>query len=128
MTRTRNEYLKTFDDNQVHINFSEEINLHKNFIKIIRDYKKFVEKKGAKLYFAMPAIVDLSVSNEKTKEILISAPQKVEEQTGIQFISKTPLDYLFPKELMFDTTYHCNTKEAEYRTKLLIKDLKNVMK
>ena len=72
----------------------------------------------------MTPVVDLSINTEKTKEILITAPKKVEEQTGIPFVSKQPLEYLFPKELMYDTTYHCNTKGAKYRTILLIKDLK----
>lgn len=124
MTYPRIDFLETFSEGQVRINFSEEISLHPNFIKTIKDYKRFVEKKGAKIYFAMPPVVDLSIANEKTKEILISAPVKVEEQTGIPFISKNPLEYIFPKELMFDTTYHCNTKGAEYRSILLIKDLR----
>lgn len=93
-------------------------------MKKIKDYKKFVEKRGANLYFAMAPVVDLSIENERTKEILMSAPMKVEEQTEIIFISKNPLEYLFPQELMFDTTYHCNTKGAEHRSSLLIKDLR----
>lgn len=124
MTYPRNEFFETFDENQGRLNLVEDISLHKNFLKVIKNYKKFVEKKGARLYFAMTPIVDLSITTEKTKEILITAPKKVEEQTGISFVSKQPLEYLFPKELMYDTTYHCNTKGAEYRTILLIKDLK----
>lgn len=124
MTYPRNEFLRIFSDTQIHLNFSKEISLHKNFLKTIKNYKKFVEKRGANLYFAMAPVVDLSIENERTKEILMSAPMKVEEQTEIIFISKNPLEYLFPQELMFDTTYHCNTKGAEHRSSLLIKDLR----
>lgn len=124
MTYPRNDFLRIFSDTQIHLNFSKEISLHKNFLKVIKNYKKFVEKKGANVYFAMAPVVDLSIASEKTKEILMSAPIKIEEQTEIPFISKNPLEYLFPQELMFDTTYHCNTKGAEYRSILLIKDLK----
>lgn len=124
MVYERNEFLETFSEIQLRLDLVEDISLHKNFLKVIKNYKKFVEKKGGRLYFVMTPVVDLSITTEKTKEILITAPKKVEEQTGIPFVSKQPLEYLFPKELMYDTTYHCNTKGAEYRTILLIKDLK----
>ena len=124
MIYPREKHLEKFGENQVHINLTEDIKLHKNFKRTIRNYKKFVEKKGAKLYFAMPPIVNLSVTNERTKEILETVPKEIEEQTGIPFISKRPLDYLFPPELMYDTTYHCNSLGEQLRTRLLINELK----
>lgn len=124
MIHLREEHLEEFGENQVHINLKEDIKLHKNFKKIIRSYKKFVEKKGAKVYFAMPPIVNLSITDERTKEILETVPEKIEEQTGIPFISKRPLDYLFPQELMYDTTYHCNSLGEQLRTIFLINELK----
>ena len=41
---------------------------------------------------------------------------------GIPFISD-PQDYLFPKELILDALYHCNSEGEKKRTELLIKDL-----
>ena len=45
-----------------------------------------------------------------------------EEKIGIDFISD-PADYLYPKDLMYDTVYHCNSEGARVRTMQLVSDL-----
>ncbi len=45
------------------------------------------------------------------------------ERTGIECISNQR-DYVFPGELMYNATYHCNSEGEKVRTKLLIRDMK----
>lgn len=88
----------------------------------LKNYKKYVESKGAQVYFISPPLLKDSVVSDysefgKLKEL-------EEQQIGIPYISN-PLDYLFPCELMSNAIYHCNTEGEKVRTELLIKDLKN---
>jgi hypothetical protein len=93
---------------------------------VMDEIKKFEEKlfqKGAVLYISYPAILDISFHNEK---LLID---KVEDEY-IKYdftILGTPSRYMFSDSLIFNTDYHLSGKGADYRTQLLIEDLKKVL-
>ena len=91
-------------------------------IKYLKEYKKYVEDRGAKVYFVAPPLIKNAVicSDE---DFRLFAKQE-EEKIGIPYISD-PSDYLYPEELMYDALYHCNSEGEKVRTGMLIEDLKN---
>ena len=91
-------------------------------IKYLKEYKKYVEDRGAKVYFVAPPLIKNAVicSDEAFR---LFAKQE-EEKIGIPYISD-PSDYLYPEELMYDALYHCNSEGEKVRTGMLIEDLKN---
>ena len=90
--------------------------------KYLKEFKAFVEKCGAEIYFISPPILAESIACDYVE--FNKLKEMEEAQIGIPYISN-PTDYFFPCELMVsDATYHCNTKGEMVRTSLLIADLK----
>lgn len=87
----------------------------------IIDYKKYAQDRGARVYFAAPPVLEDAVVCDYSEFDKFTS--MLEEKTGIEFISN-PSDYFFPKDYMYDTTYHCNTRGERARTQQLAKDLK----
>lgn len=90
--------------------------------KYLREYKRFVESKGASIYF---------VSAPKIREGLVGdldnldrLKENEERDIGIEYISD-PQAYAFPEDLMSNAFFHCNSRGEKYRTKLLIHELYN---
>ena len=90
-------------------------------IKYLLDYKKYVEEKGASIYFIAPPLVADAVACDYSEFKRLKILE--EEQIGIPYISD-PTEYFFPCELMFNHKYHCNSAGEKVRTELLIDDLK----
>lgn len=90
--------------------------------EFVREFKAYVEKQGASVYFAAAPVLKDAV--ECTEEELLIYEKAIVEKTGVTYISNTA-DYRFPVELMYDTIYHCNNAGEQYRTKLLAQDLIN---
>ncbi|SES37948.1 hypothetical protein SAMN04487884_13526 [Butyrivibrio fibrisolvens] len=90
-------------------------------IDYLVDYKNYIEKRGAKVYFVAPPVFEGAVpySGEEFDGYI----SNIEKYTGIKYISN-PSDYFMSENLMYDTIYHCNNKGEEVRTRLLIDDLK----
>lgn len=87
----------------------------------LKDYKEFVESRGASIYWIGCPTYEAAVKCDYSE--LKKAANQVETQIGIPYISN-PIDYVFPGEYMYDTIYHTNSYGMEYRTELLIEDLK----
>ncbi len=88
--------------------------------KYITEYKKFVESKGASIYFvSAPKIGEGIVGDLSNLETL---KENEEKEIGIEYISD-PCAYAFPEDLMSNALFHCNTRGEKYRTKLLIHEL-----
>lgn len=86
----------------------------------VRELKSYVEELGASIYFvAAPALKDAVIC---TDEDFRSYERQILEKTDVPYISDS-ISYIFPKELMYDTVYHCNNAGEAYRTELLIRDL-----
>lgn len=93
-------------------------------VQYLREYKSFVEERGAAVYFVAPPVYrGAVVSGPEVFERLI---QQLQERIGIPYISQ-PEDYFFPNEFIFDTPYHCTNSGEERRTELLISDLKKIL-
>ena len=91
-------------------------------VDYLKEYKEFVEKCGASVYFVSPPLLDEAA--ECSPEAFREAARIEEELIGVPYISD-PVEYLLPAEMMFDTIYHCNSRGALYRSQLLVKDLRN---
>ncbi|MFG6356665.1 MAG: hypothetical protein K1W26_07575 [Acetatifactor sp.] len=93
-------------------------------ITYLKDFKQYVEERGASIYFVAPPILaDAIVCDYEDFNTLKSLE---EEQIGIEFISN-PTDYIFPSDLMSNAIYHCNSAGEKVRTELLIEDLRKVL-
>lgn len=94
-----------------------------NNIQYLKKFKKYIEKKKAKVYLSVPPIYKSAISGTD-KEFQNYVSQM--ELTGIKCISN-PKDYIFSKKYMYDTIYHCNSKGEQKRTKLLANDLQKYL-
>ena len=113
-------YEKDPDDYGI-INFENPV-ISESTVSYLKKYKEYVESKGASLYWIGCPTYEAAVQCDYSE--LQKAADQVEAQIGISYISN-PVDYVFPGEYMYDTIYHTNTRGMEYRTELLIEDLKN---
>jgi hypothetical protein len=89
-------------------------------ISSIKKFEETVLQKGAILYVSYPSYQDSSFDNS------IEAIGKVKEEYikyGFTILGN-PYRYRMADSLMFDTPYHLNKNGADYRTLLLIEDLK----
>lgn len=107
-------------DHYGRINFENPV-IPDGTVEYLKDYKKYVESKGASLYWIGCPTYEAAVQCDYS-ELQKAANQEV-EQIGIPFISN-PVDYVFSGEYMYDSIYHTNTRGMEYRTELLFEDLK----
>lgn len=90
-------------------------------IEYLTDYKKYIESKGASVYFITPPLLDQAITcNYDDFDKLI---KQEEAKIGIPYISN-PIDYIFPQEYIYDSIYHCNSQGEIIRTELLINDIK----
>jgi hypothetical protein len=91
-------------------------------IDLIAAFRSEVEKKGAKLFISFPSFKASAYDKN------ISLIKKIEKE----FINNNfdilgePERYRMPDSLMFNSSYHLLKKGVDYRTKLLIQDLKKV--
>ena len=93
-------------------------------LQALINFQKEVYQKKAKLYVTFPGYQSSSF------KVSVNAIKQVEQQLkdhNFQLIS-TPEEYIMPDSLMFDTPYHLTKKGVDYRTGLLIKDLKTAIK
>ncbi|GHV65482.1 hypothetical protein FACS1894199_06280 [Bacteroidia bacterium] len=94
--------------------------------EVIQGIKKFqseVSAKGATLLVSFPVMQDISF--KKSSEAI----KKIEAQyikNGFTILG-TPERYMVPDSLLFDNTGHSTKEGADYRTQLLIEDLKSVL-
>ncbi len=89
-------------------------------VSYLKKFKAYVESKGASVYMiGVPLWDEAAVSDPSTFQEL---KDEEEEKIGIDFISD-PAEYLYPKDLMYDTVYHCNSEGARVRTLQLVSDL-----
>ncbi|SDH59686.1 hypothetical protein SAMN05421493_10279 [Pseudobutyrivibrio sp. 49] len=90
-------------------------------IDYLKDYKEFVERKGANVYFISPPLLKQAIICDYSE--FESLKQQEIEKIGIPYISN-PEDYFFEESLMSNAIYHCSTEGEKVRTELLIDDLR----
>ncbi len=87
-------------------------------------FKNKIALKKAQLYITFPGYQKSSYQNSVTNILQV---KEVLKDNKFQLIS-SPEEYIIPDSLIFDTPYHLTKKGVDYRTKLLIQDLKKVIK
>ncbi len=98
-----------------------DVHISERVIDYLSDYKEYVEKRGAKVYFIAPPLLKKAVACDYN--CFNDLIDEEEEIIGIPYISN-PQDYFFEDEYMCNTIYHCSTSGEKVRTKILIEDLK----
>lgn len=91
-----------------------------DFINYVNDLYDYASKKGAYVVVSFPSTLDeaLGVSVDE----LVGLENRLRSVLRAPIISNTK-DYVYSREYMYDTTYHCNNAGEEVNTKKLAKDL-----
>ncbi|SFC74746.1 hypothetical protein [Butyrivibrio sp. YAB3001] len=97
------------------------VKISDNAITYLKKYKKYVESKGAQIYFVSPPVLKKAIGSDYQEFQNLKLQE--EDKIGIPYISN-PEDYFFEDELMSNGKYHCSTIGEKVRTELLIDDLK----
>ncbi|GMQ26366.1 hypothetical protein Aoki45_30480 [Algoriphagus sp. oki45] len=96
-------------------------NFNQSIINAVIEFKEQIEKKGARLFVSFPSFQDISFENSLDR---IERVHKEFQNKNINILG-TPERYKMADSLMFNTPYHLNKIGVEYRTQLLIEDIKN---
>lgn len=120
MTMVRDDVMEYSEEVYKTVDLTD-VTITSEAIDYLLDFKEYVEKRGASIYFVAPPIVADGIVCDYSE--FDKLKQLEEEQIGIPYISN-PRDYIFPCELMSNALYHCNSAGEEVRTKLLIEDLR----
>lgn len=92
-------------------------------INLLKNFEKEVDKKKAILFITYPGLQASSFNNK------ISQIKKVEKElkkANFKLLG-TPLRYKIPDTMMFNSPYHLLKKGVDYRTQLLIEDIKKAL-
>ncbi|MBW4361122.1 hypothetical protein [Flavobacterium taihuense] len=89
----------------------------------IKAYALEIEKKGAQLFVSFPGYQDVSFM----KSINSIHRVEMEYRKNDFIVLGTAERYKIPDAMMFNTPYHLNKDGVDYRTQLLIEDLKKVL-
>lgn len=100
-----------------------EGSFNENIIKSLLQFKDLVNNRQAKLFISFPCFEESSFEHSK---IRIKQVENELKKNGFILISK-PEEYKMHDSLMFDSAYHLNKMGVDYRTKLLIKDIKSAL-
>jgi hypothetical protein len=123
----------TFGDATVHWKLSTQNpkpypaitdDFNEDALNALINFRDQITQKKAKLYVTFPGYQYSSY--QKSIGAIKQIQQKLKDK-GFMLIS-TPEEYIIPDSLMFDTPYHLTKKGVDYRTGLLIKDLKKAIK
>lgn len=86
----------------------------------IRDFGEQVRGRGAVLYLSFPGFQAASFANLRGQ---IAEVETRLREAGLVLLG-TPERYALPEEHMFNTPYHLNKQGVDFRTRLLIADLR----
>lgn len=95
-------------------------NYDPSVVNMLLDYKLDIEQRGATLYITFPALEKSSFENQ-VKEI--ATVEKDLRRNGFNLLGN-PQRYKMPQEIMFDTPYHLTKQGVDYRTQLLVSDIR----
>lgn len=89
-------------------------------INYVNQFNRYVKDRGAILLISFPPVLDEGVNSNH--EDIIAFEKELEIQLDAPIISRVE-DYVFSREYMFNTLYHCNNSGAEMRSYLLSADI-----
>ncbi|HTA61735.1 MAG TPA: hypothetical protein VK835_04740 [Bacteroidia bacterium] len=101
---------------------NEKINLE--VIEFIKNFKEYVEGKGAKLVMLPPVIEEQSYNNQ---DKMINEIEAALAQNNIGFMVK-PDTYKFTADYFFNSYYHLNKKGVDKRTEMVIGNLATALR
>lgn len=91
------------------------------FIQFVREFKLYVQTKGAALIILPPVMDKTSFNNQK---IIIKKIDEELRKNELTFV-RNPADYMYPDSLFFNSYYHLNKRGVDLRTQQLLKDIGN---
>ncbi|HEY4150540.1 MAG TPA: hypothetical protein VGM41_16485 [Chitinophagaceae bacterium] len=97
--------------------------LNEGVIDLLVSFREMLQKKGATLYITFPGCQDISFDHSVLQ---IHAVEEKLKEHGFDLLG-TPERYRMPDSLVFNTPYHLVKKGVDYRTALLVEDLKKVI-
>ena len=100
-------------------------NISDESMQSIKEFAEFCRSKGAEVYASSPSVDEYGVKSIDGDGA--SFEEYYEEHTGVEMISSVK-DFVMPTEYFYDTHYHLNDAGVQYRTKMLIRDMKKVIK
>ena len=119
-----------YGDNKVRIknNYRHDLNqsesrvgtISKQMIEMIHSMNSICEECGATVVIAGYPIIMSSYMD--SADAFCEYGQRIEECTGVENISDFS-DYIMPSELFYDSILHLSLEGAEYRTRILAKDI-----
>lgn len=102
------------------VNSNGEVAISDMSVAYLSNLKKYVEDRGASIYFVSSPILYESVSC--STDDFLKLVELEESIIGIPYISDPRL-YMFPVDLMSNSINHCNSEGEKIRTSILIDDL-----
>ncbi|HVU55987.1 MAG TPA: hypothetical protein VHD83_13075 [Puia sp.] len=97
--------------------------LNPDVVEGIKKFAGVVKAKGAALFVSYPGLQDISYHNIAG---LIAEVEKQYKREGYAILG-APERYMMPDSLMFNTPYHLDKTGVDYRTTLLIEDLRQAL-
>lgn len=97
-----------------------DVSISDSSIRYLKKLKKYIEDRGAKVFFVSSPILYESISCDV--DDFLKLAELEEEKIGIPYISNPKL-YMFPIDLMSNAVNHCNSEGERVRTGILIDDL-----
>ena len=94
------------------------------FAKMVNEYAKKAERKGAKVYFGFCPINQLSVENISEND-LEEFVKSLEEKLEFEVMASLD-DHIMDAEYFYDSNFHTNDAGTIWNTVLLINDIKRV--
>ncbi len=102
----------------------DDFKIYDDTKKFLINYRKFVEKKGAKIFFTAAPIMKSSNRSDSYK--YSNMVNTVEKELNIKYISN-PTEYFFDTKYMYDTIYHLNSEGEKIRSNKLAEDINNAL-
>jgi hypothetical protein len=90
-----------------------------DFITLTNDFAKHCADRGARVLFLYPAIADIKFDADVVSE----TDQFLRENLDVEIINDAA-DYVYPKDLFYDTKYHTTQAGRDKRTQQTIEELK----
>jgi hypothetical protein len=106
--------------NEKHSAYKIQGKFNKDILNSLIKFRNIVNNKKAKLFITFPCFEKSSFESGKTK--IMEVENKLKEN-DFNLISR-PEEYEMNDSLIFESAYHLNKKGVDYRTKLLIHDLR----
>jgi hypothetical protein len=96
-----------------------------SFIAYLNDYIDYCNSIGVQVLFTTYPTLDEAVRSTDVE--IIASDKAFSKVIKAPFISNS-LDYIYPREYIYDYIAHCNSAGAIKRTKQLYNDLKDYLK